>query len=112
INFLINNGGTIGTGGNISLTLDGNLSSNPSGGVTLLVSNPGAQIQTGGNIASDTFVNILLGDTTIGGSLTAFIDNSDGKIGGKGGSTTDQINGKLSVGARINVLGTLTTTSS
>jgi hypothetical protein len=138
LNLLINNqGGQIQTGGNINTTIGGAVTGNfvrvqldnRSGGFigngaginfaggttnlsgfasfTILNSQAGTP---GGTIGSDAFIKVLLGDTTLGGSLTAFIDNSNGNIGGTGGSVTLQINGKLSVGTRINVFGTLTST--
>ncbi|MEY2512128.1 MAG: hypothetical protein QOE26_2891 [Verrucomicrobiota bacterium] len=166
--------GIIGTGGNISLTLDGSLTTGNAGALNLVIDNSnGGQIQTGGNvtstigtgltanfvnvqidnrfkgfigtgagitfsvggtlttksdtnfeilnsqqgttggkIGSDAFIKVTLADVTIGTDLNAFIDNSDGSIGGTGGSVTLQVNGKLAVSGRINVFGTLTSTGS
>jgi hypothetical protein len=101
-------GGFIGNGGSISFT-GGTTNLRGDASFTILNSQAGTP---GGTIASNTFVNLILGDTTIGGNLNAFIDNSDGKIGGAGGSVSLQINGKLAVTNRIDVFGTLTSTGS
>jgi hypothetical protein len=162
--------GIIGTGGNISLTLETGLTTGNTGALNLVVNNQGGRIQTGANITStigslsassvnvqinnlgkgfigtgagvtftvngattvsgaatfsilnsqggpgagtivsDALIKIILGDTTIGGNLNAFVQNPDGAIGGTGGTTTLQINGRLTVTNRIAVLGTLTAT--
>jgi hypothetical protein len=164
--------GIIGTGGNISLTLEGNLTTGPAGALNLVINNSnGGRIQTGGNInatistgltadfvnvqidnrfngfigtgagmtfnvggtltaksdanfeilnsmpgtpggtiGSDAFIKVTLANTNIGNNLNAFIDNSDGAIGGVGGIVTLQINGTLAVNGRINVFGTLNST--
>jgi hypothetical protein len=166
--------GIIGTGGNISLTLDGTLTTGNAGALNLVINNSnGGRIQTGGNITSsigtgltansvnvlidnrfkgfigtgagitfssggtfttkgnsnfeilnsqsgttggtigsDAFVKVTFANATIGADLNAFIDNSDGSIGGVGGTVTLQVNGKLAVSGRINVSGTLTSTGS
>jgi FecR protein len=164
--------GIIGTGGNISLTLDGTLTAGNAGAFNLVINNSnGGRIQTGGNITSTigtgltaNSVNVLIdnrsngfiGDgagitfssggtfkttgnasfellnsqlgtpggtigsaasvkvtfanATIGADLNAFIDNSDGAIGGTGGTVTLQVNGTLAVTGRIDVFGGLTST--
>ncbi|MEY2575461.1 MAG: hypothetical protein QOF80_948 [Verrucomicrobiota bacterium] len=166
--------GIIGTGGNISLALDGSLTTGNAGALNLVIDNSnGGQIQTGGNITStigaglaaesvnvlidnrfkgfigsgagitfssggtfttkgnanfeilnsqqgttggkigsDAFIKVTLADVNIGTDLNAFIDNSDGSIGGTGGSVILQVNGQLAVSGRINVFGTLTSTGS
>jgi hypothetical protein len=166
--------GIIGTGGSISLTLDGTLTTGNAGALNLVINNSnGGQIQTGGNITStigtgltansvnvlidnrfngfigngagitfssggtftttgnanfeilnsqmgtpggtivsDAFIKVTFANATIGNDLNAFIDNSDGSIGGVGGTVTLQVNGKLSVTGRIDVFGTLTSTGS
>lgn len=166
-----NTGGFINVGGNITLTLNGNLATNPSGVLTLVINNQTAGITIGGNITgtiggnlttsgvnaqidnrnrgfigtgagltftvngttttagsasftllnsqsgtpggtigSDAFIKLTLADTNIGANLNAFIDNTDGAIGGTGGMVTLQVNGKLAVTNRIDVFGTLTST--
>ncbi|MDP9098074.1 MAG: FecR domain-containing protein, partial [Verrucomicrobiota bacterium] len=159
--------GIIGTGGNISLTLDGSLTTGKAGALNVVVNNSnGGRIQTGGNITStigtgltansvnvlidnrfkgfigsgagitfsaggtftttgnanfeilnsqsgttggtivsDAFIKVTFANATIGADLNAFIDNSDGSIGGTGGSVTLQVNGKLAVSGRIDVFG-------
>jgi len=140
LNLLVNNsGGTIQTGANINATIGGNLTPQV---VTATIDNRvkgfignGAGITfnvvgtttvggvatfsilnsmlgtPGGTIGSDAFINVTLADANIG-TLNAFIDNSDGRIGpaGNGGTVTLQINGNLAVTNRIDVLGNLTAT--
>src|SRR6266513_839402 len=67
------NGGTIGTGGNITLHTVDNLIVNGGGALTLdVLNNDGGHIGTGGNISVTTG-----GDLTAG-SIDALIDNSNG----------------------------------
>ena len=170
---LISSPGIIGTGGNILLTLEGNLTTGNAGALNLVINNSnGGQIQTGGNITStigtgltansvnvlidnrfkgfigngagitfssggtfttkananfeilnsqlgtqggtivsDAFVKVTLADANIGNDLNAFIDNTDGTIGGTGGQVTLQLTGKLTVTGRLNVFGTLNSNS-
>jgi FecR protein len=96
-------GGFIGTGAGISYTGGG--TTNVAGSASLTILNSA----TPGTIGSDAFIKIILGDATIGANLFAFIENTDGKIGGAA-TVTLQINGKLAVANRIDVLGTLTGT--
>jgi len=157
--------GIIGTGGNITLKIDGSFTTGPGASMNLEVNNSGGQIQNGGNIngtiggsfttdlatiqidnsnggfiassagitfnvagptnvnagmsfeildsaggtfGSNAFINATFADANFG-SLTAFIDSVGGKIGGTG-TVTLQINGKLAVTNRIDVLGNLTST--
>jgi hypothetical protein len=99
-----NRGGFIANGGTISYTGGGTTNVRSSASFTIL------NASNAGTIASDAFVKIILGDTTIGQNLFAFIDNSDGKIGGTGGTVTLQINGRLTVTGRADVFGALTST--
>ena len=106
LNLQIDNrgGGFIGNGAGISYIGGGTTNVASSASFTILNS------ATAGTIGSDAFIKIILGDTNIGTNLLAFIENTDGKIGGAGGSVTLQINGKLAVTNRIDVFGTLTST--
>lgn len=79
--------GIIGVGGNISLTLEGSLTTGPVGALNLVVNNSGGRIQTGGNITS-----------TIATSLTAnfvnvLIDNRFNGFIGSGAGITFNVNG-------------------
>lgn len=142
LNLVINNsnGGRIQTGGNITSTIGAGLTANSvnvqidnrsngfigngagitfaSGGTFTTKGNSNFEILNsmqgtpGGTIGSDAFIKITFADTTIGNDLNAFIDNSDGAIGGVGGTVTLQVNGKLAVSGRIDVFGTLTSTGS
>lgn len=80
--------GLIGTGGNITLTLSGPVTTGGAGRIILAVLNSGGTIQNGGIISA-----------SIGGSLNtplvdAFIDNLGGRIG-TGGSITFGVTGAL-----------------
>jgi hypothetical protein len=142
LNLVINNsnGGQIQTGGNITSTIGASLTANSvnvqidnrsngfignGAGITFALGGPfttkgnssfeilnSMQGTPGGTIGSDAFIKITFADTTIGNDLNAFIDNSDGAIGGVGGTVTLQVNGKLAVSGRIDVFGTLTSTGS
>ncbi|MEY2497169.1 MAG: hypothetical protein QOD12_725 [Verrucomicrobiota bacterium] len=109
VNVSINNlaRGFIGTGANINFTVSGTTTTSNDANFTLLNSLPG----TSGTIASDAIIKVTLADANIGGSLNAFIDNTDGSIGGTGGQVTLQLNGKLAVTGRLNVFGTLNSNS-
>jgi quercetin dioxygenase-like cupin family protein len=81
--------GKIGTGGNINLTLGGNLTTGSTGALNLAVNNQGAQIQTGGNITAG-----------ITGNLTADfvnvqVDNRFKGFIGAGGNITFTVSGAL-----------------
>jgi mannose-6-phosphate isomerase-like protein (cupin superfamily) len=134
---VLNSGGTIQTGGNILTTIGGNLTSlglnaqidNRNGtigngasinfGVTGMMSISGSASFTilnsdlgspPGTIGSDAVISVNAANVNIGGNLDAYIDNSDGSIGGTGGRVILQISGALVVGGRVNVFGTLNTT--
>jgi hypothetical protein len=111
VNVLIDNRfkGFIGSGAGITFSSGGTFMTKGNANFEILNSQQGT---TGGKIGSDAFIKITLADVTIGTDLNAFIDNSDGSIGGTGGSVTLQVNGKLAVSGRINVFGTLTSTGS
>jgi hypothetical protein len=111
VNVLIDNrfNGFIGNGAGITFSSGGTLTTKSDTNFEILNSQQGT---TGGKIGSDAFIKVTLADVNIGTDLNAFIDNSDGSIGGTGGSVTLQVNGKLAVSGRINVFGTLTSTGS
>ncbi len=100
--------GFIGTGGNINFTVSGTLTTASDANFEVLNAQLGT---TGGTIASDIAIKLTLSDTNIGGNLNAFIDNTDGTIGGTGGQVTLQLTGKLTVTGRLNVFGTLNSNS-
>jgi hypothetical protein len=110
VNVVIDNRfkGSIGTGGNINFTVSGTLTTASDANFEILNSQLGT---TGGTIASDVALKLTLSDTNIGGNLNAFIDNTDGTIGGTGGQVTLQLTGKLTVTGRLNVFGTLNSNS-
>ncbi len=99
--------GFIGTGAGLTFTVNGTLTTANDADFEILNSQLGT---TGGTIGSDAIIKVTLADANIGNDLNAFVDNSDGKIGGAGGTVTLQINGKLAVTGRIDVWGTLTST--
>ena len=99
--------GFIGNGGSLLFSASGTLTTASDANFEILNSQLGTP---GGTIGSDASIKITLADASIGKDLNAFIDNSDGNIGGTGGSLTLQINGKLAVTGRINVSGSLTST--
>ena len=109
VNLQIDNrlNGFIGSGAGMTFAVGGTLTTTSDANFTILNSMLGTP---GGTIGSDAFIKITLSDATVGRDLNAFIDNSDGSIGGAGGTVTLQINGKLSVAGRINVFGTVTST--
>src|SRR5207248_10112812 len=88
--------GIIGTGGNVTLKIDGNFATGPGASMNLAVNNAGGQIQTGGNI-----------NATIGGNFstdvaTLQIDNSNqGFIGSRAGITLNVV-GTTTIGAAAN----------
>lgn len=111
INLQVNNlNGVVGTGAGITLAIGGTLTTKLDASFTILNSS----FSGAGMIVSNAFVKVTLADAIIGRDLIAYIDNTDGLIGGigglGGGTLTLQINGKLTVTGRINVLGTLTST--
>jgi len=75
--------GIIGTGGNISLTLDGSLTTGNAGALNLVINNSnGGRIQTGGNITS------TIGTGLTANSVNVLIDNRfKGFIGSGAGIT-------------------------
>src|SRR5205085_2399683 len=102
----------IGTGGTVTFSVAGTLTTNTGdANFTILNSRSGT---VGGTIGSDTFIKLTLADTNIGRDFNVFIDNTDGSIGptGEGATVTIQVNGKLAVKGRIDVLGTLSSTGS
>jgi hypothetical protein len=111
VNVLIDNRfkGFIGTGAGITFSSGGTFMTKGNANFEILNSQLGS---TGGTIVSDAFIKVTFANATIGADLNAFIDNSNGAIGGVGGTVTLQINGKLAVTGRIDVLGTLNATGS
>jgi hypothetical protein len=109
INLQIDNrfNGFIGNGAGMTFNVTGTLTTKGDANFTILNSMLGTP---GGTINSNAFINVTLADTNVGRDLNAFIDNTDGNIGGAGGTVTLQINGKLMVSGRTNVFGTLTGT--
>ena len=101
--------GFIGNGAGITFASGGRFTTKGNANFEILNSQLGTP---GGTIGSDAFIKVTFADATIGNDLNAFIDNSDGAIGGVGGTVTLQVNGKLAVSGRINVFGTLTSTGS
>ncbi|MFN2621669.1 MAG: FecR domain-containing protein [Chthoniobacterales bacterium] len=133
LNLEVNNtGGTIQNGGNINATIGGTFSADLA---TVQIDNSGGFLPTntginfsvvgatnvnaglsfeilnspGGTFGSNAFINVTLANANVG-NLTAFIDSVGGKIGGTS-TVTLQINGTLAVTNRIDVLGSLTSTS-
>jgi hypothetical protein len=100
--------GFIGNGAGMDFRVGGTFTTTSDAGFTILNSQMGA---TGGTIGSDAFIKLTLADANIGGNLNAFIDNTNGTIGGTGGQVTLQLNGKLAVTGRLNVFGTLNSNS-
>ncbi len=99
--------GFIGSGAGITFSSGGTLTTKGNANFEILNSQMGT---AGGTIGSDAFINVTFANATIGADLNAFIDNSDGAIGGVGGTVTLQVNGTLAVSGRIDVFGTLTST--
>ena len=89
--------GIIGTGGNVSLTIGGNLATSATGAVNLLVNNQGAQIQNGGNITSDVTGNFAAN------FVSAVIDNRFKGVIGNGGALTFNVNGTLTTTGDANL---------
>jgi len=111
VNVLIDNrfNGFIGNGAGITFSSGGTFTTKANANFEILNSQMGT---TGGTIGSDAFVKVTFANATIGNDLNAFIDNSDGSIGGAGGTVTLQVNGKLTVSGRIDIFGALTATGS
>jgi hypothetical protein len=110
VNVLIDNrfNGFIGNGAGVTFSSGGTLTTTGDANFEILNSQLGTP---GGTIGSDAFVKVTFANATIGADLNAFIDNSDGAIGGTGGTVTLQVNGKLNVTGRLNVFGTLNSNS-
>ncbi|MEN3371225.1 MAG: hypothetical protein V7609_3368 [Verrucomicrobiota bacterium] len=100
--------GFIGAGAGIDFTVGGTFTTTSNANFTILNSDLAGG--SGGTIASNAVIKLTLADTNIGKDLNAYINNSDGSIGGVGGTVTLQINGKLTVTGRIDVFGTLNST--
>jgi hypothetical protein len=83
--------GLIGTGGNITLTIGGNLTTGFTGLLNLVVSNAAGQIQTGGNITS------TVTGTFNAGSINVLIDNSLKGFIGSGAGITFNVGGLTTV---------------
>jgi hypothetical protein len=96
-----NEAGQIGTGGNMTLAFGEDL--NVEGDATFQLLN------SGGTIGSDVAVTFSANNVSIGGSLDAYVDNRGGSIGPEenGGSLEMDVSGTLSIGDRLNVLGTI-----
>ncbi|MEY2518327.1 MAG: hypothetical protein QOF24_86 [Verrucomicrobiota bacterium] len=100
--------GFIGAGAGLTFNVNGTLTSGSDANFTILNSDLAAG--SGGTIGSSAFIKVTLADANIGRDLNAYINNSDGSIGGVVGSVTLQINGKLTVTGRVDVFGTLNST--
>jgi hypothetical protein len=100
--------GFIGNGAGMDFKVGGTFTTTSDASFTILNSDLAAG--TGGTIGSSAFVKVTLADANIGRDLNAYINNSDGSIGGVGGSVSLQINGKLTVTGRVDVFGTLNST--
>lgn len=112
VNIKIDNrlGGFIGNGGSVTFNVNGTLTTTGDANLEILNSQMGTP---GGKIGTATFIKAAFGNTSIGGNLNVFVDNSDGSIGpgGNDWTVTLQINGTLAVNSgRINVFGDLTAT--
>jgi hypothetical protein len=107
VNVLIDNrfNGFIGAGAGLTFSSGGTFKTTGSANFEILNSQMGTP---GGTIGSAAFVKVTFTNATIGADLNAFIDNSDGSIGGTGGTVTLQVNGTLAVTGRIDVFGGLT----
>jgi quercetin dioxygenase-like cupin family protein len=101
VRLIVNNqsgGQTITTGGNISLTLSGNLSTASTGSLFLFVLNStGDTIQTGANINSSVTGNVSTNQIGIQ------IDNRLGGFIGTGGTITFNVNGTLTTTGDTNI---------
>jgi hypothetical protein len=84
-------GGIIGTGGNISLKIDGLVMTAPDGTIALRINNEGAQIQTGANITS------TIGGNLTTGSVNVEIDNDLKGFIGSGAGITFNVAGTTNV---------------
>src|SRR5262249_51904200 len=79
-------GGTIGTGGNINVTFDGNASTTG----TLDTGSFDAEIQNGhGSIGTGGNISVTVGGNLSSGPLFGIIDNTSGNIGTGGNITFD-----------------------
>jgi hypothetical protein len=132
---VLNTGSTLQNGGNIQATVGGNLTS---GAVSLLIDNRRGNIGNGANlnfrltgtltaagadfiirnselgapggmIGSDASISLTLGNVNTG-SFNAYIDNTNGTIGGTGGGVTLQLNGNTVITNRFDVFGTVNAT--
>ena len=88
--------GIIGTGGNVTLKIDGNFATGPGASVNLAVNNAGGQIQTGGNI------NATIGGNFTADAMTVQIDNSVKGFIGTSAGITFNVTGTTMVGASAN----------
>src|SRR5205085_7279623 len=88
--------GIIGTGGNVTLKIDGSFATGPGASVNLAVNNAGGQIQTGGNI------NATIGGNFTADAMTVQIDNSIKGFIGTGAGITFNVTGATMVGASAN----------
>ena len=97
-------GGTIGTGGNINLTFDGNAETTPTsttGGFGVTITNGGGGIGTGGNISLTVGGNVVAG----GQGFNVDIENQGGQITNGGNVTVDVAGGITSAtGAFFGIL--------
>ena len=94
------NGGQIGAGGNITF--------DAKGAVTTINQAVFELLNNGGTISSDPVVYVHAASFNIGGVLLADIDNTNGSIGGAGGSLSLHSDGAITVGQGMWVLGTVT----
>ncbi len=86
-------GGTIGTGGNINVTFDGNAETTPTsttGSFAAVIANGGGVIGTGGNISLTVGGNVVAG----GQGFNVDIENQAGQIT-NGGNVTVQVAGDV-----------------
>jgi hypothetical protein len=97
-------GGTIGTGGNINLTFDGNAETTPTsttGSFAAIIANGGGVIGTGGNISLTVGGNVVTG----GQGFNVDIENQGGQITNGGNVTVDVAGGITSAtGAFFGIL--------
>ena len=89
--------GIIGTGGNISLTLEGTLTTGYAGSLNLVINNSnGGQIQTGGNITATISTGLTAN------SVNVLIDNRFNGFIGTGAGITLNVNGTLTAKSDAN----------
>ena len=100
--FIFNDGGHIGTGGDITVHVAGDM--NVGASAFFGISN------VGGTIDSNPVVDIRANNISTGGFFEAYIDNTNGSIGpeGNGGSVTLHADGTITVGAALDVWGAVT----